>query len=137
LVQPVTRGRVSAKSSSSQGGLGAGVAAEANGVVDLATVIDIDGSLIAEHLLTIAGFTQPNGSIDARANGSGLGADTSGNDCSPQENCRLFARGDTVIDVAGATTVLQADELTIRARMGTDASDIGGHLSSYAYSKAK
>ncbi|HET8895984.1 MAG TPA: hypothetical protein VFN04_01830, partial [Protaetiibacter sp.] len=137
LVQPVTRGRVSAKSSSSQGGLGAGVTAEANGVVDLATVIDIDGSLIAEHLLTIAGFTQPNGSIDARANGSGLGADTSGNDCSPQENCRLFARGDTVIDVAGATTVLQADELTIRARMGTDASDIGGHLSSYAYSKAK
>jgi hypothetical protein len=137
LLRPVTRGRVAAQSASSQGGLGAGVTAEANGVVDLATVIDIDGSLIAEHLLTIAGYTQPNGSIDARANGSGLGVDTSGNDCSPQENCRLFVRGDTSIDIAGATTVLQADELTVRARMGTDAADNGGRLSSYAYSKAK
>ncbi len=134
-IESTTRGDVRAYSSAKAGGLGSGVDARSKASLTAKTTIDIDGSLIAEHLLGIRGYVQPNGDVSASADASGLGADSSGNDCGG--NCGLYVTASVDIDVAGATTVLRGDELDIVATMGTTPGGNGGRLTSYAYSRAR
>ncbi|QTV78946.1 hypothetical protein [Microbacterium sp. NIBRBAC000506063] len=123
-----TTGDVQAKSDARAGGLGAGVNARARGDIILNTVIDIDGSLIAEHKLGIRGLTSPNGNVTAYARARGLGADSTANDY--DNNYGLFVTAKTTIDIAG-NNVIQGDEIDIRALMGQ------GSLRAHSESDAK
>ncbi|MBX3095201.1 MAG: hypothetical protein KF680_11795, partial [Cryobacterium sp.] len=110
-----TAGDVRAKSDARASGLGAGVNALARATSNLGTIIDIDGSLIAEHLLGVRADTRPNGDVWAFARARGLGADASGNDCGA--DCGLYITANSQIDFAGANRI-QGDELEIVAVMG-------------------
>src|SRR5690554_490930 len=133
-ITSTTRGDVRAFSNAKAGGLGAGVDARSKANLTANTTIDIDGSLIAEHLLGIHGYAQPNGNVSAEANASGLGADSSGNDCG---DCGLYVTSNVDIDIAGSGTVIRGDEIDIVAQMGTDAAGNGGSLRAWGYSRAK
>ncbi|MET0577080.1 MAG: hypothetical protein ABW122_00365, partial [Ilumatobacteraceae bacterium] len=109
---PVTEGaRNTYATANGRGILGSGVTARSRGTLDLTTTIDIRGSLLAGHLLSVTATTTPFGEVIAYANASGIGADADSNDCD-RTGCGMTVVINADITVSGTGTELRGDEIT-------------------------